>query len=114
MIGFTRQERLVVSVLALIIFIGSMIHYVLKEYPQLNDIVNLIDGDELYSKVDLNTASYDELLALPFIGPYTAQQIIDYRKAKGSFTSVDQLKQVRGVKEKNYEKFVRFITIRVN
>lgn len=47
--------------------------------------------------VDLNTATLEELDALPGIGPVTAQYILDWRTAHGSFTSVDQLDDVTGI-----------------
>jgi competence protein ComEA len=47
--------------------------------------------------VDLNTATLDQLDALPGIGPVTAQYILDWRTAHGSFTSVDQLDDVTGI-----------------
>ena len=112
MISFTKQERTVLFCLALIMFAGSMVGYAFKQYPQLKDIVNVVDGDELYPKVDINTATYEELVALPYIGPYTGEQIVYYRQTQGPFTSLEQLKQVKGVKEKNFEKFVGFLKIK--
>ncbi len=47
--------------------------------------------------VDLNTATADELEALPGVGPATAAAIIDYRQRNGPFHSVDDLAQVRGI-----------------
>jgi len=47
--------------------------------------------------LDLNTASLEQLDALPGIGPTTAQKILDYRQVHGSFHSVAELDAVPGI-----------------
>jgi competence protein ComEA len=47
--------------------------------------------------LDLNTATAEQLDALPGIGPATAQKIIDYRQAHGPFRTVDELDAVPGI-----------------
>lgn len=47
--------------------------------------------------VSLNSATLEQLDALPGVGPVTAQKIIDYRTANGSFQTVDELDAVPGI-----------------
>ncbi len=49
------------------------------------------------SPVDLNSASVEQLDALPGIGPSTAQKIVDYRQAHGAFHSLEELDAVPGI-----------------
>lgn len=112
MFHFTQQERTVLSLLVLTALSGSILQHAFKKFPALADIVNLIDSDRIYSKVDLNTASAEELVEVPYIGEYTASNIIRYRQEHGLFTAIEQVKNVKGIREKNYEKFRGYLSVR--
>jgi competence protein ComEA len=56
------------------------------------------------STVNVNTATMDELTALPGIGEKRAQAILEARKQKGGFKSVDELTEVKGIGPANLEK----------
>ena len=55
-------------------------------------------------KIDLNTATSVQLQELPGVGEKTADAIVKYRKDNGSFNSVDELQNVKGIGEKKLEK----------
>jgi len=55
--------------------------------------------------ININRATAGELDALPGIGPVLASRIIDYRKANGPFTSVDDLLKVSGIGSAKFATF---------
>ena len=60
--------------------------------------------------ININTASAEELTALPGIGEKTAQAIIDYRSV-APFDSIEEIKEVKGIGDKKYEKIKDMITV---
>jgi competence protein ComEA len=61
--------------------------------------------------LNVNTASAQELEALPAIGPVTAQAIVDYRATNGPFHSVEEITQVKGIGAATLEKLKPLITV---
>ena len=62
-------------------------------------------------KLDLNAASVEQLATLPGIGPKLAARIVAYREKAGSFSSTEELMNVRGIGEKNFQKLEKHITV---
>lgn len=63
------------------------------------------------TKININTATIEELVQLPGIGEVKARNIIEYRNKNGYFTSIDELINVNGIGEKTLDKIKDFITI---
>jgi competence protein ComEA len=64
-----------------------------------------------FAAININTATQAELEALRGIGPAKAKAIIEYRKKKGSFKSVDDLQNVSGIGPATVQKLRKDITV---
>ena len=71
--------------------------------------MNSASGTEL---VNINDASVKELAVLSGIGKKKAEAIIAYRNENGKFESVDDMKKVKGVGKKTFEKIKNSITVK--
>ena len=68
------------------------------------ETVTDIPVKEVSSKININTASAEELQKLYRIGPAISQRIIDYRQSYGDFETIEEIKEVKGIGEKIFEK----------
>ena len=58
--------------------------------------------------IDLNSATFDELMTVPHIGPATAEQIVNNRP----FKKLDDLLNIHGIGESKLKVFTQYLTIR--
>jgi len=56
-------------------------------------------------KLNINTATVEQLQGVKGIGPKTAEAIVAYRTEHGAFKSVDELEGVKGIGKKSLKKF---------
>jgi len=77
-----------------------------KNFPKMQTVHSNPPG-----KINLNTATAEELESLPNIGPVMAKRIIEYRNIHGSFYNIEEIKEVKGIGEKTYEKIKALITV---
>ena len=55
------------------------------------------------AKINLNSASVEELVKLDKVGPEYAQRIVEYRETVGAFESPEDIMKVKGIGDKTYE-----------
>ena len=62
-------------------------------------------------KININTASADELQLLNGVGPSTANAIVQYREQNGAFGSVEDLANIKGIGEKKVANIAENVTV---
>jgi competence protein ComEA len=62
-------------------------------------------------KININTAPMEELMRLSGVGQSYARRIIEYRETQGLFSHIEELKNVKGIGDKIFEKNKNRITV---
>ncbi|MEN6375997.1 MAG: helix-hairpin-helix domain-containing protein [Smithella sp.] len=73
-----------------------------------------IDNTRLFAlgkPIDLNLATKDDLLIIPGIGEKTAEKILALRNKKGHFKNIEELMEIKGIKEKKLAKFKKYLSL---
>ena len=61
--------------------------------------------------ININTATEEQLVTLPGIGPAYAKRIVEWREENGRFTAKEQLLEIRGIGERRLEQLLPFIEL---
>lgn len=75
-----------------------------KKEDGIEDSREEIQQNQKEKKININTATEQELESLKGIGPATAKNIIRYREEYGGFSSIEEIKNVKRIGEKIFEK----------
>lgn len=86
-----------------------------NNYEKLTKRVNT-EGKSSYQelRLEINTATVEELVQLPKIGPVIANRIVEYRNAHGGFNNIEELINVKGIGEKRLTDIKPYIYIKHN
>lgn len=69
------------------------------------------ENGESAARININTATAEELMTLPGIGETLAGNIVNYRQSHGLFSSVEELDEVPGIGEKRLAQLRDLITV---
>lgn len=81
-----------------------------KKKAIVSKSINISNNNSDSGKVNINTASKEQLKTLSGIGDSTAEKIIKYREENGTFGNTEELKKVSGIGESKYNKIADNIT----
>ncbi len=89
---FTPQERLALIFVLGLGFTGLLVQEIREFFaPEVSA------AWPAPLRIRINSATAEELAALPGIGPVTARRIVEYRKSEGSFLTLGDLDRVKGM-----------------
>ena len=87
-----------------------------SQIPVMTEAENISPGSDRTvvldpDKININTATVEELIRLPGIGPAYARRIVEWREQNGPFTSIEQLLEIRGIGPKRLADLRPFIAL---
>jgi comEA protein len=131
--SFTPQEAKAIIFLIVILLIGSGVTLYKKYHPDFapelllkenrntekkvlepaksSNVPENISLKITDKKINFNRATLQELDSLPGIGEELGKRILVYRESKGNFSSIEELKKIKGIGQKTFEKLKNLVTI---
>lgn len=120
----SKRQSLIMTGIALLLLSGLLLYFSLSQ-PKVSKeettAYSLISSTEYQANVivqggvsypvNLNTCSVEELMNIDGIGESRASAIIEYRNYIGGYTSVDQIKNIKGIGDALYEKVAPYLCV---
>ncbi len=103
-----RKELIVLLVVICVLVAVNTVNFLRKE--RLKKSYSLVI-EEGRIQLSLNSVSAIELEDLPGVGPVLAERIVEYREQNEGFRSLEELKRVKGIGDKLYQKIFPFLKL---
>ncbi len=107
MFSLNPSEKKVLLIIAVVIFLGTLIRYFNLEVEESG--LGLVSKEEQLSTININQASAISLQKLPGIGPVLSQRILEYREKNEPFEKLTDLKKVKGIGQHKAEALREYI-----
>lgn len=104
----SRRETIILLLLVVCLIVLNVVNYVKKEQLKAHHVLYV---EELSVEISINEADSNDLESLPGIGPTLAHRIIEYRHEHGNFKTLEELKNVRGIGEKLFQKIFPYVKL---
>lgn len=88
---------------------GERIYFPFEDELEADYSFVAVDADD--GKININTASKEELMTLPGIGESKADSVIEYRETSGGFTDIEEIMNIPGIKEGIYNNIKDYIVV---
>ena len=109
MLDISKSERyFILTLLIFGVFCTALLYY---QKSVTNSEIKKVEFKEPRIFININTASAAQLERLPGIGPVLAKDIIVYRQRVGGFKEAKELKNVKGIGDKKFEKIKDLLII---
>ena len=82
--------------------------YTKKQWKEMNEMVN---ESTTQSRININSATIEELMTLPGIGQSKAESIVAYRTEQGGFQVIEDIMNIPGLKEGVFSQLSEWITV---
>lgn len=113
--GFTEEAATDYWNQARVLVDGEMLYVPTKEEAAEQAVPDMSKNSgiskETEEKININTASKEELMKIPTVGETRAENIIAYRKKHGAFSEISDIKQVSGIKDGVFDKIKDYIVV---
>lgn len=107
----TRSEKAIILIFAFALLLGIVAAFQ-HRYVSVLDLNTVFAAGQTYQyKINLNTATADELALLRGIGNARAARIIEYRQQNGPFAAVDELVKVNGISRRIIDDIKGLVTV---
>jgi len=98
MIPLTYRERRILLLIGALLLLGGILRVSGVTFPSFRE-----ENTTSLKKVNINTATLEELTTLPYIGEKIALKIINHRKLHGEFKNLKDLLEIKGIGLKKLE-----------